>query len=89
MPLLDRHLTSEVNDLMRTFRLVILVGARQTGKTTLVGGRLGTASATQLSFDDSSMLHRAEEDPVGFVEGCRLLPWWTSSSGPAGISCLR
>jgi hypothetical protein len=34
MPLLDRHLTSEVNDLMGTFRLVILAGARQTGKAT-------------------------------------------------------
>jgi uncharacterized protein len=69
MELLDRHLASEVNDLMRTFRLVILAGARQTGKTTLASGRLGTASAARLSFDDSSMLHRAEEDPVGFVDG--------------------
>jgi len=69
MPLLERHLTTEVSGLMETFRLVVLGGARQTGKTTLVREQLGLGPAARLSFDDESVLRSAEEDPVGLVGG--------------------
>ena len=68
MPLLDRHLAGEVNDLMGTFRLVILGGARQTGKTTMAREQLGLAPTARLSFDDQLTLSQAVEDPVGFVD---------------------
>jgi predicted AAA+ superfamily ATPase len=69
MPLLARHLTSALNTYRETFRLVILGGARQTGKTTLVREQLGLPQQARLSFDQSATLALAREDPDGFVNG--------------------
>lgn len=69
MPLLPRHLTSALNEYLETFRLVILGGARQTGKTTLVREQLGLSPAARLNLDLAETLALAREDPVGFVNG--------------------
>ncbi|MGH8886733.1 MAG: AAA family ATPase [Egibacteraceae bacterium] len=55
-------------ELLDSFRLVVLAGARQTGKTTLVRELLGLPESAQLTMDDEAILRRATEDPVGFVE---------------------
>lgn len=54
--------------MLASFRLVVLGGARQTGKTTLVRELLGLPGQARYSFDDESLLQRATADPVGFVE---------------------
>jgi uncharacterized protein len=57
-----------VRELLGSFRVVLLGGARQTGKTTLVRDLLGLPAQAWFSFDDEAALARAEEDPIGFVD---------------------
>ncbi|MGH3976430.1 MAG: ATP-binding protein [Pseudonocardiaceae bacterium] len=65
---LERNTVEHVRELLTSFRLVVLSGARQTGKTTLVRDLLGLPDQARYSFDDESLLRRATDDPVGFVE---------------------
>jgi predicted AAA+ superfamily ATPase len=65
---LNRNTVEHVRELLAGFRLVVLGGARQTGKTTLVRELLGLPDQARYSFDDESLLRRATDDPVGFVE---------------------
>lgn len=53
---------------MRTFRIVLLGGARQTGKTTLLRDLLDLPATSRFSLDDEAARRRAIDDPVGFVE---------------------
>jgi uncharacterized protein len=69
MALVERHATSRVADLLRIFRLVVVGGARQVGKTTLVRDLLGSPVTTRISFDEPAVLRSALADPVGFIEG--------------------
>ncbi len=65
---LERNATQRVRELLSGFRLVVLGGARQTGKSTLVRDLLGLPADAQFSFDDEALLRRAVVDPVGFVD---------------------
>jgi predicted AAA+ superfamily ATPase len=50
--------------------VVLLNGARQTGKSTLVGsGELGDYNARYLTLDEAGVLAAAEADPAGFLSG--------------------
>jgi len=53
---------------MRTFRIVLLGGARQTGKTTLLRDLLDLPATARFSLDEEATRRRATDDPVGFVE---------------------
>jgi predicted AAA+ superfamily ATPase len=66
--LLDRNVLPRLRELLTAFRIVILEGARQTGKTTLAAELLGLPARAQFSFDDPATLARAVADPVGFVD---------------------
>lgn len=66
--LVQRNVASRVTELLSSFRIVLLGGARQTGKTTLVRDLLDLPAHAWFSFDDEAVLARASEDPVGFVE---------------------
>jgi uncharacterized protein len=65
--LLSRNALPRLRELLSAFRIVIVEGARQTGKTTLVAELLGLPANAQYSFDDPATLARAIADPVGFV----------------------
>ncbi|MDQ2708647.1 MAG: ATP-binding protein [Actinomycetota bacterium] len=65
---LGRNAVEPVSELLSAFRLVVLGGARQTGKTTLIRELLGLNQSSRFSLDDPSVLGRAVEDPAGFVE---------------------
>lgn len=65
---LERNATQHVRELLSAFRLVVLGGARQTGKSTLVRELLGVPEHAQFSFDDEALLSRAVADPIGFVD---------------------
>lgn len=51
-----RNATPRVIELLSTFRVVLLGGARQTGKTTLVRDLLDLPGHAWFSFDDEAML---------------------------------
>jgi len=63
-----RTAASSVSELLSAFRLVVLGGARQTGKTTMLRELLGLDESSRFSLDDSAVLRRAVDDPVGFVD---------------------
>lgn len=67
-PTLRRNLTPTVADLLAAFRVVMLGGARQTGKTTLVTDLLQLPPGAQRTLDDAATLRSAVDDPVGFVQ---------------------
>lgn len=62
-----RSAAGRLEVLLGTFRVVLLGGARQTGKTTLVRDLLGLAAANRFTLDDEATRQRALADPVGFV----------------------
>lgn len=66
--LVQRSAAPQVIELLGSFRIVLLGGARQVGKTTLVRDLLELPEHAWFSFDDEAILARATEDPLGFVE---------------------
>ena len=60
-----RHLEWVIRDALGSFRVVMIQGARQTGKTTLAR-RIGS-SGTFLGLDDDGLLQAARDDPVGLL----------------------
>lgn len=65
--LLPRRAAELVSDALTAFRVVIVNGARQSGKSTLLESlRAGTRSVT---LDDRDVLRAARTDPAGFLEG--------------------
>lgn len=63
MDIIPRHLTAKVASTLRTTRVINIVGARQTGKTTLV--RDMVEAARFLDLDDESLLASLALDPYG------------------------
>ena len=62
-----RIITRPLHDALDDSPVVLLNGARQTGKTTLAQALAGTR--TYLTFDDAGVLSAAKEDPAGFIAG--------------------
>lgn len=68
--MIQRHLESLVTEALREFPVVLLVGARQVGKTTLAKAiASGSWNAEYYSLDDRSFLDAALSDPDGFIRG--------------------
>jgi uncharacterized protein len=53
---------------LRDTPVVMLVGARQTGKSTLATALVEAGAASYSTFDDPNLLAAARADPTGFVE---------------------
>lgn len=70
--LLGRHAEAVVTRAFATFRVVVLNGARQVGKTTLMRQCAADYGAEVVSLDDPVDLAAAVADPVGFVTGFGL-----------------
>ena len=64
--LYNRHLKSELDEALKSARVVNLVGPRQTGKTTLVRDMLNRGQF--VSFDDENILAAIESDPQGQLQ---------------------
>jgi len=65
-----RHLAPRIEEALADTPAVMLIGARQTGKTTLaraIGER--RAGTVYVTLDDATALAAAVEDPAGFVAG--------------------
>ncbi len=68
--MIGRHLSSALNAALSDSPVVLLVGARQTGKTTLVRWLASRGhKARYLTMDDAATLAAAHADPAGFTEG--------------------
>lgn len=68
--MIERHLEGVVRRALRDMPVVLVNGARQTGKTTLVRAiGDGRPAMRYVTLDDAATLAAAQVDPVGFVEG--------------------
>jgi predicted AAA+ superfamily ATPase len=66
----ERHARMRVEDALADTRVVVVLGARQVGKSTLVGQIVAArGSATIRTFDDQATRETAAADPTGFVAG--------------------
>ncbi len=68
--MIHRHLTEPLRQALSDTPVVLVNGARQTGKSTLVESpQLAEAGRQYLTFDDPGILAAARRDPNGFVAG--------------------
>ena len=71
--MLRRHLIDRLLDGLADTPAVLVNGARQTGKSTLVQStELAGQSRQYLTFDDPGILAAAQRDPNGFVAGLNM-----------------
>ena len=69
----SRHIAEPLRDALSDTPAVLVNGARQTGKSTLVqSSELGQSNRQYLTFDDPGILAAAKRDPNGFVAGLNL-----------------
>jgi predicted AAA+ superfamily ATPase len=74
MRLIPRHIRPHLVDSLAEARVVCLLGARQTGKSTLIRAVASDEHpARYLTLDDPTTLEFAREDPTGFVAGGETL----------------
>ena len=66
--MIKRSLEGSLQAALGDTPVVMLIGARQTGKSTLVTALTSAADGSYSSFDDPAMLAAARTDPAGFVE---------------------
>ncbi|NDH09256.1 MAG: ATP-binding protein [Gammaproteobacteria bacterium] len=62
-----RNLTDKLKKMLSWSPVVLLTGARQTGKTTLMKEVLKDTNYTYITFDDDKILKFAQEDPHNFI----------------------
>lgn len=71
--MIRRNITQNLLDALSDTRVVLLHGARQSGKTTLVRAITeGPHPARYLTLDDAGSLAAANADPSGFISGLSL-----------------
>lgn len=68
--LFPRHLEPGLRDALADTPVLVVVGARQTGKSTLVKSLIGPKfKAEYVTFDDVTVRAAAQADPAGFLAG--------------------
>jgi len=68
--MIRRNIADQLLEALQDSPVVLLNGARQTGKSTLVQWLTGNGHpARYITFDDSTALAAASEDPAGFLSG--------------------
>jgi predicted AAA+ superfamily ATPase len=65
----QRNITAVLSEALADTPVVLIAGARQTGKTTLARQFAAAGRANFLSLDDAATLAAASADPPGFVAG--------------------
>ena len=68
MTIYPRLVEQRVADAMLDTRVVMIVGPRQSGKTTLAK-KMANAEMEYFTLDNATTLDAAQQDPVGFVRG--------------------
>ncbi len=67
MKFIQRKLQLALNEAMKDTPVVCLLGARQSGKSTLA--KIQSKEREYITFDNSNYLQVAKNDPIGFVDG--------------------
>src|SRR4051794_40475451 len=67
--MISRRLTPLLLEALSDRPVVLLNGARQVGKSTLVQGSVQNRRAEYLTLDDATVLAAATHDPAGFIAG--------------------
>ena len=67
--MLRRNIQERLQRTLQDTPVVLLAGARQTGKTTLARLLAEQAQASYVTLDDATVLAAASTDPIGFVRG--------------------
>jgi hypothetical protein len=70
--MIRRNITSKLADAWADTPVVMLIGARQTGKTTLAIDWAERHKASYETLDDAAVLGAAAADPQGFIHGLTL-----------------
>jgi predicted AAA+ superfamily ATPase len=69
MDLIQRNLTDQITEALSDRPVVLINGARQTGKSTLVQMICKQRGYQYFTLDDFSVLSAAKSDPAGFISG--------------------
>ena len=64
----ERFVERRAEEALSDTPVVLIVGPRRAGKTTLVR-KMGDANRTYSTLDDQTVLEAAQSDPVGFIRG--------------------
>ncbi len=64
-----RNIQAKFEEALSASPAVLLTGARQTGKTTLVEGYAKDNKYDYITFDDLTAMSAAQRDPKGFIDG--------------------
>ncbi|WP_289297938.1 ATP-binding protein [uncultured Reyranella sp.] len=64
----DRFVERRAEEALSDTPVVLIVGPRRAGKTTLVR-KTGEAGRTYITLDDQTVLEAAQSDPAGFIRG--------------------
>lgn len=64
-----RHISPILSEALTNTPVVLLNGARQTGKSTLVQSLAASGACRYLTLDDQAVLAAAKYDPAGFIDG--------------------
>jgi len=64
----ERFVERRVEEALSDTPVVLIVGPRRAGKTTLVR-KMGETERTYITLDDQTVLAAAQSDPIGFVRG--------------------
>lgn len=67
--LLPRHASGLLHEALDVFRVVVVNGPRQSGKSTLLDLSAAARGSTVATLDDPRLLRSARTDPTGFLEG--------------------
>ena len=70
MRLYERLLRRKVEEALSDTPVVLVVGPRRAGKTTLAR-KVGGKDRSYITLDDQTTLHAAQSDPAGFVRGLK------------------
>ena len=64
----ERFVEQRVEEALADTPVVLIVGPRRAGKTTLVR-KMGEAGRSYITLDDQTVLEAAQSDPAGFIRG--------------------
>lgn len=64
----ERFVERRAEEALSDAPVVLIVGPRRAGKTTLVR-KFGKAGRTYITLDDQTVLQAAQFDPAGFIRG--------------------
>lgn len=66
--MIKRHIEEKLKKYLKIFPVVLLIGARQVGKTTFIKKFIKSKGYHYITFDDPNILFSAKDDPVGFLK---------------------